>query len=137
MTEQRPGASADTAGIRSQKRALRRQILASRDENDLTQDAARQARVIELIDQSQPKVVACYLYLPPEPATNIIVDACHERGLTVVAPLLRGVQPRWAVVSPETRLAPGWAGIPTPLDADEFTGVADFVVCSALAATAS
>lgn len=137
MTEERHAVSAEFNGIREQKCVLRQQILAVRRPSGTKSNLRRQEFVVDLITQLQPTVVASYLDVVPEPATSAIVAACHKKGISVAAPLLRGTQPRWATLTPGTQLEPGWAGIPTPLNAEEFTGFADLVVCSALAATAS
>lgn len=81
-----------TGGPESDKRMLRRELLAVR--NRLTTDDVREAasalaeRALELPDLAQARTVAAYVSVGSEPGTLALLDALHARGVRVLLPAL-------------------------------------------------
>jgi 5-formyltetrahydrofolate cyclo-ligase len=106
--------------------------------------AARTARALE--ESGGHQTIALYASNAAEPDTWGLIDALHERGHTLLLPLLGRRPdgtvrraPDWAVYAGRDRLRVGFAGIAEPVTAalgPEGLEQASLVWCPGLAATA-
>jgi 5-formyltetrahydrofolate cyclo-ligase len=108
----------DHGGPAATKSDLRGRLLAARDERALAERerAAEQLRnlVLELPEVEAARMVAAYVSLPTEPGTGPILGALHERGVTVLLPVLQPDSSlEWAPYEPG-QLRPNWRGIREP-----------------------
>ncbi|OLT27225.1 5-formyltetrahydrofolate cyclo-ligase [Nocardiopsis sp. CNR-923] len=126
---------------RSDKRALRRRILAARRERGTDERArvgsAVRDTLMELPWLSMGGTVACYYSVGGEPDTRKLVTALWKRGAYVLLPVfLPGGGLDWAAFDGPESLAPAGRGLVEPTGHRYGVGAlarADAVICPALA----
>lgn len=140
----RQGAQRAEQSANVSKDALRRVVQEGRTTPE--PDSATRARLARALACSAGRgTVACYSSTGNEPDTWGLIDALHDRGVTVLLPVLsqlptgkRRPATDWARYTGREELRPGLWGIPEPtsptLGADALAD-AEWIWCSALAAT--
>ena len=129
----------DHGGPASTKSDLRGRLLAARRERTLEEreQAAKQLRnlVLRLPEVKAARRVAAYASLPTEPGTEPLLGALHERGVTVLLPVLQPDSSlEWAPYEPGQQ-RPNWRGIPEPATGRRLNRLAgaSVVICPGVA----
>jgi 5-formyltetrahydrofolate cyclo-ligase len=104
------------AEIASDKKDLRKQILAARAESaegHFCEDQHDEHIVLHLADQGYRKIAA-YVAMEDEPCTDLLLGVCEEVGIQVLVPRVAGDELEWVLFDWDD-LEEGEFGVPEPI----------------------